>query len=157
MTTGTPLPPPGQPIDPLAKSKEDVLRTELREIRDQMKAKAKGTAIAAGILGLLLLVVLIIAIQNASVSSQTRELATNNKALVESIRDCTVAGGKCYQESRARSRSNIALIIAGSKAAEHCQREAGPRTTQEELYTCIDEEVARLMKVNPTPSPSPTR
>jgi len=132
------------------------LRTD---VKANEQARKRENQINLGVLlmlSLFVLVVLVIAWQNNSITRQVHD--TNDR-----ITSCTVPGGRCYEESKARTGDAINAIIATQVAALECARNLPGLTGDEynrRLEACVYERVQALsakppVTVVPTPSASP--
>ncbi|HYJ33822.1 MAG TPA: hypothetical protein VE326_11435 [Candidatus Binatia bacterium] len=122
-------------------------------------ARRKATMVMFGLLCVLtvcMIAVLIVAGQNNTIASQTRE--TNAR-----IADCTTATGTCYRQGAARTGSAIAAILRAQIALGECSRlypgESGP-DFDNKLRDCVYQRIATdpgPPTVTPSVSPSPSR
>jgi hypothetical protein len=123
------------------------------DVHSAEAARRRTGRINLGVLGLLVLfsaALLAVGWQNNRLSHQ---VAATNATLA----DCTLAGGKCYEQSKARTGDAIAAILHAEVAAVECARlwpgESGPELDRK-LEACVAERLARYS--GPTPAPQPT-
>lgn len=146
----------------LRRSLEDLI-AESQALRSDMKtgeqARKRENHINMALLGLLALfvfMVLVIAWQNNSIASDTRN--TNAR-----MADCTTPGGRCYEQGTKRTSGAIQTILHTQIAALQCARQypgvSGPEYDRL-LERCVIERVSKLSDsdstATPTPVPVPT-
>jgi cellobiose phosphorylase len=103
---------------------------------------------------LLVVLVLVILMQNRQKSAEARQLIRTNADLSAQIADCTKVGGTCYEQSQARLRKTIGVLIEGNKAIAQCARST---TTDAALDACVAAKVKLVVPpASPSPAPSPS-
>lgn len=124
------------------------LRTDLRAKEAARRREIRTLIGVMTILAVFMLLVLTIAWQNNQVVKQTHENG-------EKIADCTTAGGKCYEDGKARTGAAIADILRGEIALGECSRlypgESGP-AFDVKLRACVYQRI----QTDPSALPSPT-
>lgn len=144
----------GAPAAALKKSLAELIEESQRlrlDVQNDMESRRRATKVAVALLGLLSLftaLMLVLAWQNNQVLDEVNRTG-------DTVADCTTAGGKCYEEGRARTGQAIQDILNVSIFMAECARlypgESGPEYDKK-LERCIYE---RLQAQNaPTPSPS---
>jgi hypothetical protein len=125
------------------------------DIHSAERARRRSNRINLGVLGVLItLVALLLAVtwQNNRLAHQVSE--TNTR-----IADCTTAGGKCYEDGRARTGAAISDIIRAQVFVAECARlwpgESGPAFDRK-MEACVAERLAAA-SARPSPSPAPSR
>ncbi len=112
-------------------------------------------------LNLFLLVVAVVLVAVAGVVGwQNNRLGNDVRNTNEHIADCTTAGGRCYEEGRARGNDAISAVVRISILVSQCGRlypgESGPEYDQK-LENCVVDRLQRAQATTPTPTPAPTR
>jgi hypothetical protein len=156
---------PDQIADHLGKSLADLVAESqaLRgDIHNAEQARRRASRVNLGLT--MLLVAFVVAL--LAVGWQNNRLSHQVAATNATLADCTVTGGKCYEEGKARTGAAITAVLHAEVAAVECARlwpgESGPELNRK-LEACVD---ARLAEYNrqaatptpaPAPSPSPSR
>lgn len=164
----TTRPPAGNPTPASTAAGEAAARSTIAEMLEPFQQEAAATRVAVedrlrvlrriamwlaafvGVTVLLVALVLVILIQNRSTSARARASIHANAELSAQIADCTSVGGKCYEQSQARLRSSIALLVTSNRVIAKCARSTD---TDDAFDACVDKSLA---EVTPKPVPSPT-
>lgn len=152
----TPANVPGDALGPSLAALLHESRSLRTDVHAAEVARRKTALINLGVLGLLVLFVILlltVTIQNNQLAKQVR--VTNDRMV-----DCTVAGGKCYDEGTRRTGTAIADIVRADIYVAECARqrpgESGP-AFDAFIETCVTDKLAAVAKqrvIQPTPSPS---
>lgn len=151
----------------------DDLVTEARALRiDVSRSEAtqrkRNSWFAAG-LGVLTIFVgllLVLAWQGNRLTHQNADVLDSVQTTNRFMADCTTPGGRCYQESRARTSEVLADVIRAQIFMAQCARlwpsEAGPDYDRK-LSNCVYDRLAKAAKdrkddaqQRPSPSPAPS-
>ncbi len=82
-------------------------------------------------------------------------LVRQNQKISAQIRDCTNAGGVCWEDSRQRSRNNVTGILNTTIFVAECLQRFPHQPTQEgQLEECVRRELSTGRQ--PVPIPTPT-
>lgn len=83
-------------------------------------------------------------------------LVLQNQEISAQIRDCTNASGRCWEDSRQRSKNNVTSILNTTIFVAEClQRFPGQPRQEAELEACVRRELATGRQPVPIPTPAP--
>ena len=85
-------------------------------------------------------VVVMLCIVSVVVAISTAVLATGNRENVNTIKDCTQAGGECFEEGQRRTGEAVSLLIRQNLAVHEC-RLLPEVQTPEQLAACVELEL----------------
>lgn len=130
------------------------------DVAQAEQARKRATAINISVLGVVAVftaLLLAIGYQNNQLVKRTDE--TNRR-----VADCTTAGGRCYEQGRARTHEAIEDVLRVSVYMAECSRlypnESGPEYDRK-LESCVYQRLAEAQRQvptgPPTGPPAPTR
>jgi type VI protein secretion system component VasK len=126
------------------------LRQDVDQAERTRRREARLNAVMIGILSLFVLCVLAVAWQNNAIAQQTAD--TNRQ-----ITSCTVPGGKCYEDGRARTTEAVSNIYKSSVYMAECAR-LQPGVSGADFDRFLEKCVAdKIAGSRATPAPVPTR
>jgi hypothetical protein len=118
------------------------LRADLRTAEHQQKFRFRWMQIFLGVLCVGVLALATLVIQNQKISAQ--------------IYDCTNSGGRCWDESRQRSKNNVLTILNTTIFVAECLNRFPEQPAQEEpMEECVRRELATGRQPVPIPTPVP--
>lgn len=121
------------------------LRTDVHAAEAARRLASHVNLALLGLVGVLVALLLVVTWQGSQTNAR--------------IADCTTAGGKCYEDSRARTGAAIADLIRAETFVAECARlypgEAGPAFDRK-MEACVANRLAVTVQPSPSPAPSVT-
>jgi hypothetical protein len=128
------------------------LRDDMRADRAQQQFRFRWTQVFIGALVLAVAGLAFLAVQNQRIASSNREISAQ-------IADCTTEGGACWDESRARSKTNVTAILNTTIYVAECLRQVDRALPQPrydaDLEGCIRQQLFADRQPIPAPTPTP--
>lgn len=87
----------------------------------------------------------------------TLRAASSAKAASDKVADCTTAGGRCYEEGKARGAGAVSAVNLAMIYGIECARELGAGSGPEwnaKLEKCVSDKLKALTMPKPSPAPS---
>lgn len=119
-----------------------------RQRRQNRRVIALLVVVALAVTSLVLL-----SVANRRLGVANSKLNEQNAQIVEQIRSCTTAGGKCYEQSQRRTGDIGRTIILGGVYAQLCLRD-NPDASDDVIEACVFERSAKAQAERSEPPPS---
>lgn len=124
----------------LAESKQ--LRADMRAAEAQQKFRYRWTMVFLSLMAIAVGGLATLVFQNQKISAQ--------------IADCTNQGGSCWEESRARSKTNVTSILNTTIFVAECLNRYPLQPAQQDYFeTCIRQQLFSGRQPVPIPTPTP--
>lgn len=125
------------------------------DVRTAEQARRRNAAVNTGVLIVFAIVIAML----IGMTAQTNQLAREVRDADGRIVDCSTAGGRCYEDGRARTGQAVNSILLADIYMAECARlrpnESGP-AFDAYLEQCVRAKLSAATKQSPSPSPSPS-
>lgn len=109
-----------------------------RALTDEVRADRRARRHRDRRMMALLVVLALLVVALAALGLMNRRTNEQNAELVRQIKDCTTAGGACYERGQARTGSAVAQVVRAQVFIDLCGRDPG-NDTAAEMQACVAE------------------